>query len=283
MDARWEALGCPPGFTVVEAAAGSGTLARAVYAASPRCLHQGCYVMVERSAALREAQPSGGNLYSVAGLSDVGPISHGVLLANELLDNLAFGVLEAANGVWCEVRVDVDPDNSDLFREVLGDPVNPPVAIQDATSGTGARIPVQTAAKVWVVDALDLLVSGSVLVMDYASTTREMAYRPQGEWLRTYRGHDRGGPPLVDPGYQDVTVEVAVDQLPDGAVIATQADFLVANGITNLVDEGLRTWEDRAHLGDLKALQARSRIAESEALLDPAGLGGFTVLEWTQP
>jgi len=24
----------------------------------------------------------------------------------------------------------------------------------------------------------------------------------------------------------------------------------------------------------------RSRIAESEALVDPAGLGGFTVVEW---
>jgi hypothetical protein len=24
----------------------------------------------------------------------------------------------------------------------------------------------------------------------------------------------------------------------------------------------------------------RSRVAEAEALLDPAGLGGFTVLEW---
>tara|TARA_B110000438_G_C15699917_1_gene600584 strand:- start:333 stop:1052 length:720 start_codon:yes stop_codon:yes gene_type:complete len=239
--------------------------------------------MVERSAVLREAHPTGGNLSSVVGLSHVGPVKHGVVLANELLDNLAFGILEAADGVWREVRVDLDPEASGLFREVLGDPANPPVAIEDAATKPGARIPVQTAAKVWVVNALDLMTSGSLLVIDYASTTRDMAYRPSGEWLRTYRGHDRGGPPLVNPGYQDVTVEVAVDQLPDGAVVGTQADFLVANGIANLVDDGLRLWEDRAHLGDLKALQARSRIAESEALLDPSGLGGFTVLEWTQP
>ena len=27
----------------------------------------------------------------------------------------------------------------------------------------------------------------------------------------------------------------------------------------------------------------RSRVREAEALLDPAGLGGFTVLEWACP
>jgi hypothetical protein len=27
-------------------------------------------------------------------------------------------------------------------------------------------------------------------------------------------------------------------------------------------------------------MKMRSRISESEALLDPAGLGGFSVLEW---
>ena len=31
---------------------------------------------------------------------------------------------------------------------------------------------------------------------------------------------------------------------------------------------------------DVAALKMRSRVAEAEALLDPTGLGGFTVLEY---
>ena len=36
----------------------------------------------------------------------------------------------------------------------------------------------------------------------------------------------------------------------------------------------------RAARPDLEAMAMRSRVSESEALLDPAGLGGFTVAEW---
>jgi hypothetical protein len=60
----------------------------------------------------------------------------------------------------------------------------------------------------------------------------------------------------------------------------TQADWLRAHGIDDLVAEGRRTWAERAHVGDLAALAARSRIGEAEALLDPAGLGAFRVVEW---
>ena len=60
----------------------------------------------------------------------------------------------------------------------------------------------------------------------------------------------------------------------------SQADFLRAHGLDDLVAEGRRVWAERAHLGDLEALQARSRVSEAEALTDPTGLGAFRVLEW---
>ena len=101
--------------------------------------------------------------------------------------------------------------------------------------------------------------------------------------MRTYRGHERGGDPLLEPGGQDVTADVAVDQLvvprpPDRT--RTQARFLADHGIEELVEEGRRQWAERAHLGDLAALRGRSRVREAEALTDPAGLGSFLVLEW---
>jgi SAM-dependent MidA family methyltransferase len=287
LDDRWEALGRPSGFTVVEAAAGVGTLARAVRAARPACLEAGRYVMVERCAVLRDEQPTGDGLESTASLGEVSVPGDdglvGVVVANELLDNLAFGLLEAVDGSWCEVLVDLDPgvvgDGADqpMFQEVTGVAVRPPV---DVAPLHGARIPVQAGAGQWVGDALGLLAAGSVLVVDYASSTAALAARPPGEWVRTYRDHRRGGPAGSTPGAQDVTVEVAVDQLPPGADTTTQAVFLRANGIEGLVAEGRRSWAERAGIGDLDALRARSRIAEAEALLDPDGLGGFTVMEW---
>jgi SAM-dependent MidA family methyltransferase len=125
--------------------------------------------------------------------------------------------------------------------------------------------------------------AGRVVLVDYTSTSPAMARRPWQEWVRTYAGHDRSGDPLGDPGSCDITVEVAVDQLalvrpPD--LMRSQADFLAAHGIDALVAEGRRRWEDLGVAGGLPAIEGRSRVGEAAALTDPAGLGGFTVLEW---
>ena len=47
-----------------------------------------------------------------------------------------------------------------------------------------------------------------------------------------------------------------------------------------LVEAGRRYWEEHAARPGLDAMRMRSRISESEALLDPSGLGGFLVAEW---
>ncbi|MFQ5556814.1 MAG: hypothetical protein ACE5GB_04815, partial [Acidimicrobiales bacterium] len=107
--------------------------------------------------------------------------------------------------------------------------------------------------------------------------------------LRVHRGHGRGDLGrddrrwLDDPGSRDITADVAFDQLQldhAAARTATQAAFLREHGIDELVRDGRRIWADRAHVGDLEALRARSRVSEAEALLDPDGMGAFTVMEW---
>ena len=123
--------------------------------------------------------------------------------------------------------------------------------------------------------------AGSVHVLDYCrATTAELAGLPWREWLRTYRGHERAGHYLADPGSCDITTDVALDQLPPADVVSTQAQFLRRWGIDDLVEEGRRYWEANATQPDLAALRMRSRVAEAEALLDPSGLGGFTALEY---
>jgi SAM-dependent MidA family methyltransferase len=119
-----------------------------------------------------------------------------------------------------------------------------------------------------------------VIAFDYADTTASMASRPVTEWLRTYRGHHRGSPVLDELGRQDITCEVAVDQLPPPTANTAQAVWLRTHGLDDLVAKGRATWSERAHVGDLEAIRARSRITEADALTDPAGLGSFRVLEW---
>ncbi len=178
----------------------------------------------------------------------------GVVVANELLDNLPFGLL-VADGAWREARVDVDRDGAftELLLPVTG--ALPPGLPADAP--LGARAPVQRAAAEWLTTALELLVRGRVVVIDYTSETAAMAARPWREWLRTYRGHERGEHPLRHPGTQDVTCEVALDQLaavraPDA--VRPQAQFLALHGLEDLVAEGRRVWAERAGIGDLAAL-----------------------------
>jgi SAM-dependent MidA family methyltransferase len=289
LDSWWRAAGEPDPFVVVEGGAGAGTLAVAVLAAQPACLAALRYVLVERSDALRArhgeylAIESAAHAFApdrteheeeaaavdmptgpiVVSLAELPRIEAHVVLANELLDNLPVDLVEGDR----EVRVGLDGER---LVEVL----------VPATSslGVAGRAPVQHAAAQWVRDARAL--GAHVVVFDYADATASMASRPFTEWLRTYRGHRQGSGVLDDLGRQDITCEVAVDQLPPPTTNTLQAAWLRGHGLDDLVTEGRATWSERAHLGDLEAIRARSRITEADALTDPAGLGAFRVLEW---
>lgn len=241
LDDWWNDLGRPDPFVVVEAGAGRDVLRPAVTSVVQAPVH---YVSVD--------------------FADAWPDRADVVVANELLDNLPCKIAERVEGGWVEVLVDGD-------RFVRSD-----IAVAlDADAPIGARVPVHTEAKTWVGRARRT--AARVLAVDYgAKTTAELADR---QWLRTYRQHDRGFDPLVEPGSRDITVDVAFDQLaPDR--LTRQADWLRAHGIDELVEQARATWTERAAIGDLTALRARSRVHEADALLDPDGLGAFFVAVW---
>lgn len=317
LDDWWDELGASDPFVVVEAAAGVGTLAKAVLAAAPRCAPALRYLLVERSEPLRNRQPSvlaiepaatvlgpvapsdeddgegalvlPGGGPRVASLSELpaGPLT-GVIFANELLDNLPFVLLERTSTGWSEVRVAESPtsDGSRLI-EVLTPASATDVELAERlvpSAQVGARIPLQGGAVEWLRNALRRLSRGRVVLIDYASTTDDLATRPVSEWLRTYRGGGPGTGPLDRPGSQDITVEVCIDQLarihtPAGN--RPQHEFLAEHGLGSLTEAARADWQAAAAAPDLAALRAKSRLSEAAALADPTGLGAFRVLEWT--
>ncbi len=213
LDRLWHTLDDPDPFVVIEAGAGNGRLAREVLRAQPECLPTLRYVLVERSAHLRAEQrarlalePVDEALGPFVRRTDddqpepergAGPVftaleempalsaSGAVVLANELLDNLPFGIAQYDGDGWREVRVAVAASG---FVEVLvpadtdfGVPVAP-----------GTRMPIPRGIAEWFRQCEGVLRDGFVLVIDYATTMSELAGRP---WLRTYRAHVRDRSP----------------------------------------------------------------------------------------
>ncbi len=274
LDAEWERIGRPGEFTVIDAGAGPGTLARSVLTARPGCADALRYVAVEVSSGQRERHPD--VVESVASMP-TDPID-GVVIANELLDNLPFRLAVFDQG-WREAYVDIGPDAR--FVEVLSAPIDPLPSFLPAAAPFGARAPLIDRAAAFVADARRPVRSGSVIAIDYATPiTAMLAGRPYRDWLRTYRGNERGEHYLAAPGTQDITIDVPIDQLPEPDTVRAQSQFLQLWGIDDLVAEGKRIWEEQAARPGLEAMKMRSRISESEALLDSGGLGSFLVAEW---
>lgn len=277
IDGWWDAAGRPARFTVVEHGAGPGTLARSIVAAAGSCLAAGAlrWVMVEPSAAQRAHHPTGSQLESVGDDSSLEAGMVDVVFANELLDNLPFDIVTRRGDVGVRRAVAVRDDDFVLVDDADGGPVAAP-PVDD-----GSSLPIADAAVAWTARQRDRHPGARLVVLDYMATHEQLADRGDG-WLRAYRDHGRVDDWLAAPGSTDITIDVPLDQLlplrPDN--VRTQADFLQAHGIDDLVAEGRAAWQAGAAAGDLAALKARSRVREAEALLDPAGFGAFTVLEW---
>jgi SAM-dependent MidA family methyltransferase len=319
LDGAWSELSRPDPFVVVDAGAGRGRLASDVLRAEPECARALRYVLVERSAALRAAQrelltlepadrafgpaePIEGDVEAEEAprpVAGAGPIvtalpelpaleiEAGVFVANELLDNLPFRIVERTGDAWTEVRVGLGDTG---FVEVAV-PASSEVATaaDEVAAGvavpTGARLPVPTATADWLAECGRALRRGYLVVVDYAADADLLVTLRQDEWLRTYREHQRGEATLAAPGAQDITFTIPVEHLVAHARRAgfrlvehiRQADWLAALGIDELVEDARGVWRERAAVGDLDAMAARSRVSEAAALTDPSGLGAHHV------
>jgi SAM-dependent MidA family methyltransferase len=203
----------------------------------------------------------------------------GVVLANELLDNLPFKLF-VYDGRWKEAFVAMGDGGK--FVEVLRTVGNIPEVLP-LNAPLGSRAPIQTAAAQWMLSVSQKLSRGRVLVFDYCSeSTSEIAVTPWREWLRTYKDHERGVHYLIELGSQDITTQVMIDQLMmtvPALSVTQQSEWLHRWGIDELVADGSRYWEEHKSAPDIAAIKMRSRSNELQALISQEGLGVFSVLE----
>ncbi len=262
LDSWWDEQGQPERLNVFDVGSGPGTLLRTLEAGKPRCSEAWTLAGVDRSGPYAEnSLPQ--------------ELSGSIVIANELLDNMAFRIVERkTQDEWFEVFVHTDPNGDGTRRTEKLVAIDPP----GFEIPTGSRAPWHETAVNWIRDIRERGAS-KILVFDYgAPTTTELAAR--GGWLRTYSNHSRGSDPYVTPGSCDITTDIGFDQFPQPATLTTQAELLNSLGIKDLVAEGKTYWKANAARPNLEAMKMRSRVAEAEALCDPDGLGSWQVAIW---
>ncbi len=207
LDETWHQLEQPERFVVIEAGAGVGTLCKAVIEAKPECLESLHYLMVERSPINRSdalnrlsdlsaeanvpidvAQdlPTRLSWYEMPGFEpDVAPRRLGmVVMANELLDNIAVRIVERTQDGWQELYVtpadpaadsaSADPDSPTHLALAESFQPAPPLVAQMADrllpdAPVGMRIPLQVQAAVWVRRALQVIATKSTTTDEWDS------------------------------------------------------------------------------------------------------------------
>jgi len=278
--AEHDRIGGP--FSVVEAGAGSGSLLRPLLDTLEFPLTH--VQVVERSAA---ARASVARTVPEAELLEGFPRSvRGVIVANELLDNVPAAIVQKSGSEWREKVVIVEGDG--LAWGLRG--ASPElVAWANEHSGPvpdGGLVEVQLAAGRWVVEALQRLTAGALLLFDYGDVAEHLESRRADGTVRTYQGHHLGPEPLAVPGSTDVTLDVnfsgligVIEGLGIEVEILRQDDFLERWGLRARLAE-LREAELTAARDNrvMERLILRSRITEGETLLHPRGLGDFRVL-----
>lgn len=273
----WEALGRPEPFAVVEVGAGDGTLARQLLEALDEL--PVAYVAVERSEGARGSleglAEAGLPVRVTADLSEAGPIERGVVLANELLDNLPFRRVRGSPDGLREIRVALDADGRLIEVEA---PCGPELAGLAPELGPGEEGVVPTGALGFVDELARALRHGLALLIDYGGVGPVTG----SDAVHGYRGQRVIEDVLADPGTADITAGVdlgAVARRAEaGGLVAagpvSQREALTALGFEAWARGALERQGEQLRSGaGIEAVRTWSERGRASLLVDPAGLG----------
>lgn len=284
----WRALGSPAVIEIVELGPGRGLFAQDVLHWAekkfPDFFHALRYVLVERSAALRqrientlERQLRSGRVEVAEEYSEVqrsvAPAT--IVFANEFFDALPIDIISAHGSLRVDAR-------DGRFVETWASPPPEEVEFLDRYSvhpDEGERLETPLIAQAWMERIADQVHRGFVIAIDYGYTREEqLAGRHRGT-LKAIRRHSVNATPYEAPGEQDITADVNFTAL---AAVAsrhsmsaekpvTQSQFLLGIGETN---EFADVFEE------CRLPQERAKVAlQLKHLVTPAGMGeSFHVL-----
>lgn len=280
VDDEHQRLGEP--FRLVEVAGGSGSLLGPLLSVSAVPA-----LAVEVSPAARSA------LSELVGpenvfdsLDDIDGPFRGVIIANELIDNLPMAVAQKHESEWRERWVGAQDGE---LQFVDAEPRPEVAEWLDRFGGdvaTGGWVEVQLDALAWLRSALNLLEKGSIVLIDYGDTAKGLEPRRADGTLRTYRAHHLGPHPLDEPGETDITADVnftaleaEAQRLGASTRLMRQDDFLTELGLRDRLSQLRHEELEATRSGDeLARLKIRSMKNEAETLLHPRGLGDFRAL-----
>jgi SAM-dependent MidA family methyltransferase len=285
---RWQALGEPLPFIVVEAGGGTGAAAEQILAAAerwPAFAEALRYVLLEPGAAASARQRDrlarfGERVQWASAWQDL-PTDTAAIWANEVLDALPFHRVRREGNrlveLWVACRSDGAVGAGCLYEEP-GPLSTSEIAgyfdrlgIQPAE---GIPVEVNLEASDWLRAAAGAISRGFILLLDYgASADALYSDAARAGTLRTYHRHMLGVDPFVHIGEQDLTADVDFTTLLH---VAEDAGLQVAAFTDQrrfLLELGLRDWLRRppapGETGHLRLLE----------LIDPSGLGRIKVLE----
>ncbi|MCC5578558.1 SAM-dependent methyltransferase [Microtetraspora sp. AC03309] len=261
------ALGRPPVLDLVDMGAGDGMLAVSVLELAPPELADRLRV----TAVDLSSRPEGVD-ERVAWAPAVPDEVHGLIFANEWLDNVPVDVVERTPGgprlllvdpATGEERPGPGPDERDLAWLERWWPLR---AVGDRAEIGRPR------DEAWA-SLIVRLARGTAVAVDYAHPVDD---RPGGGSLVGYR-NGAAVPPVPD-GSCDITAHVALDACAAageragarGTTLTTQREALRRLGVG-----GARPPLALAHTDPRGYLRALGRASEEAELIDPAGLGRF--------
>lgn len=260
------------------------------------------YIIVERSAALRERQRAllvtrAGDLAErVEWRGEVPGEMRGVVVGNEVLDAMPAHRFRLRDGRPRECLVAA---NGDGFRWVEADCTGSSLArhAESVLATLGNPLPdgyvseLAPARQQFVARLGERLATGVALFFDYGYP-REEYFHPQRSdgTLRCFHRHRAHHDPLILVGHQDISVHVDFTAIAEAAVDAgmtvagftTQAEFLLATGLLDAcrgVDPGSRDYVQLT--AQIKRLTLPSQMGEAVKVMALAkgfegALAGFT-------
>lgn len=302
-----QALQILPDSAIIEVGAGSGIMAADLLCELERLNSLPArYFILELSGELRARQQAtlmrhaahlAGRVVWLDALPRPG--FRGVVLANELLDAMPVHLFQVDEDGATELYIACQDDEFIWQRGSLSETglAQRIAAIeqgwheQDIELSAPYRSEINLAAESWLRSIGALLTAGLVLIIDYGFPRHEY-YHPQraaGTLMCHYR-HRAHTNPLLLPGLQDITAHVDFTAIAEAgcaaglavAGYATQAAFLIANGLEKMASDSVATSQRLEQARQIKKLTLPSEMGELFKVIAltrdlPVPLQGFTL------